>query len=308
MVYRKMNIGLIAVDSKYPNLALMKLSTYHKQQGDNVTWYSIFEHYDIVYMSKIFTFTPDYQYTIQNADHIEKGGTGYDIVKKLPDYIDRLQPDYDLYDIDKNLAYGFLTRGCPNKCKWCIVPKKEGNVTPYMDIEEIAQDRKKVILMDNNILASDYGLNQIEKIIKLGLRVDFNQAIDARLVTDDIAKMLAKVKWVRFIRFGCDTPGQIGEVEKAATLMDKYGYKGYYFLYCILMDFKESFKRVNYWRQKDRFVPFAQPYRDWGKSNQIIPQWQKDLARWSNRRWVYRACEFSDFEPRKNFYCKQYFD
>lgn len=303
-----MNIGLIAVDSKYPNLALMKLSTYHKQQGDNVTWYSIFEHYDIVYMSKIFTFTPDYQYTIQNANHIEKGGTGYDIVKKLPDYIDRLQPDYDLYDIDKNLAYGFLTRGCPNKCKWCIVPKKEGNVTPYMDIEEIAQDRKKVILMDNNILASDYGLNQIEKIIKLGLRVDFNQAIDSRLVTDDIAKMLAKVKWIRFIRFGCDTPGQIGEVEKAAALMDKYGYKGYYFLYCILMDFKESFKRVNYWRQKDRFVPFAQPYRDWGKSNQIIPQWQKDLARWSNRRWVYRACEFSDFEPRKNFYCKQYFD
>ena len=303
-----MNIGLIAVDSKYPNLALMKLSTYHKQQGDNVTWYSIFEHYDIVYMSKIFTFTPDYQYTIQNADHIEKGGTGYDIIKKLPDYIDRLQPDYDLYDIDKKLAYGFLTRGCPNKCKWCIVPKKEGNVTPYMDIEEIAQDRKNVILMDNNILASDYGLNQIEKIIKLGLRVDFNQAIDARLVTDDIAKMLAKVKWIRFIRFGCDTPGQIGEVEKAAALIDNYGYKGYYFLYCILMDFKESFERVNYWRQKDRFVPFAQPYRDWGGSNQIIPQWQKDLARWSNRKWIYRACEFSDFEPRKNFYCKQYFD
>ena len=100
----------------------------------------------------------------------------------------------------------------------------------------------------------------------------------------------------------------VDTVEKAAALMDKYGYKGYYFLYCILMDFKESFKRVNYWRQKDRFVPFAQPYRDWGKSNQIIPQWQKDLARWSNRRWVYRACEFSDFEPRKNFYCKQYFD
>lgn len=138
-----MNIGLIAVDSQYPNLALMKISAYHKQQGDNVEWYSMFGNYDIVYMAKVFTFTPDYQYAIPNADHIEKGGTGYDIVKKLPEYIDRLQPDYDLYGIDPNLAYGFLTRGCPNKCKWCIVPKKEGKVTPYMDIEEIAQDRKK---------------------------------------------------------------------------------------------------------------------------------------------------------------------
>lgn len=302
-----MNIGLIAVDSKYPNLALMKISAYHKQQGDNVEWYSMFGNYDIVYMAKVFTFTPDYQYAIPNADHIEKGGTGYDIVKKLPEYIDRLQPDYDLYDIDPNLAYGFLTRGCPNKCKWCIVPKKEGKVTPYMDIEEIAQDRKKVILMDNNILASDYGLNQIEKIIKLGLRVDFNQAIDARLITDDIAKMLAKVKWIRFVRFGCDTPGQVGEVERAAAMMGKYGYKGYYFLYCILMDFKESFERVNHWRGNERFVPFAQPYRDWNKQHQIIPQWQKDLAHWCNRKWLYRTCDFADFEPRKQFQCKQYF-
>ncbi len=177
-----------------------------------------------------------------------------------------------------------------------------------MDIEEVAQDRKKVILMDNNILASDYGLNQIEKIIKLGLQVDFNQAIDARLITDDIAKMLAKVKWIRFVRFGCDTPGQIGEVERAAALMDKYSYKGYYFLYCILMDFKESFGRVNHWRYSDRFLPFAQPYRDWSKQQQIIPQWQKDLAHWCNRKWLYKTCEFADFEPRKNFYCKQYFD
>ena len=177
-----------------------------------------------------------------------------------------------------------------------------------MDIEEVAQDRKKVILMDNNILASDYGLNQIEKIIKLGLRVDFNQAIDARLITDNIAKMLAKVKWIRFVRFGCDTPGQIGEVERAAALMDKYGYKGYYFLYCILMDFKESFERVNHWRYNDRFAPFAQPYRDWSKRQQIIPQWQKDLAHWCNRKWLYRTCEFADFEPRKNFQCKTYFE
>lgn len=302
-----MNIGLIAVDSKFPNLALMKLSAYHKKKGDNVEWYSIFGNYDIVYMAKVFTFTPDYQYIIPNADHIEKGGTGYDIEKKLPDYIDRLQPDYSLYNIDKNLAYGFLTRGCPNRCKWCIVPKKEGAVTPYMDIEDVAQDRKRVILLDNNILASNYGLNQIEKIVKLGLHVDFNQALDARLITDEVAKLLARVKWMKYVRFGCDTRGQIIAVEHAASLMDKHGYKGQFFLYCILMDFKESFERINRWRNKKRFVPYAQPYRDCIKPNSI-PQWQKDLAKWCDRLWIYRACNFADFEPRKGFKCKMYFE
>lgn len=94
-----------------------------------------------------------------------KGGTGYDIEKVLPIEVDRLQPDYSIYNIDSNLSYGFLTRGCPNRCKWCVVPKKEGKISPYMDIEEITAGRKKAILMDNNILASNYGLQQIEKII-----------------------------------------------------------------------------------------------------------------------------------------------
>ena len=110
------------------------------------------------------TITPDYNYYI-NANQIEKGGTGYDIEKVLPVEVDRLQPDYSIYNIDSNLSYGFLTRGCPNRCKWCVVPKKEGKISPYMDIEEITAGRKKAILMDNNILASNYGLQQIEKII-----------------------------------------------------------------------------------------------------------------------------------------------
>ena len=241
-----MNIGILAVDSNFPNLALMKISAYHKTRGDQVEWYNPLCEYDKVYTAKVFTFTPDYNYYI-NANQIEKGGTGYDIEKVLPVEVDRLQPDYSIYNIDSNLSYGFLTRGCPNRCKWCVVPKKEGKISPYMDIEEITAGRKKAILMDNNILASNYGLQQIEKIIKLGVKVDFNQGLDARLITDEIARLLAKVKWIKRIRFGCDTPGQIAEVERASALIDKYGYKGEYFLYCILMDFKESFARVNYY-------------------------------------------------------------
>lgn len=304
-----MNIGLLAVDSTYPNLALMKISAYHKQQGDSVEWCNPLCHYDKIYAAKVFSFTPDYGYFF-NADEVEKGGTGYDVHKVLPSGIDRQTPDYDLYNIDKNLAYGFLTRGCPNKCKWCVVPEKEGNIAPYMDIEEVAAGRKKVILMDNNVLASHYGLQQIEKIASMNIRVDFNQGLDARLVTDDIAKFLARVKWIKRIRFGCDTPGQISECERATFLLDKYGYKGEYFFYCILLDdFGESFHRVNHWRQRGkRYLPHCQPYRDLNNPHQIIPLWQKDMAGWANKKWIFRSCEFEDFMPRKNFKCKKYLE
>ncbi len=305
-----MNIGVLAVDSNYPNLALMKISAWHKARGDNVEWYNPLCSYDKVYSAKVFSFTPDYGYYI-NADQVEKGGTGYDISKVLPVEVDRIVPDYNLYNIDKNLAYGFLTRGCPNHCKWCVVPKKEGNTATYMDIEEIAVNgRKNIILMDNNILASDYGLQQIEKIISMGVHADFNQGLDARLVTDDIARLLARVKWIKRIRFGCDTPGQIAECERATALIDKYGYKGEYFFYCILLkDFKEAFERVNHWKKKGgRFLPHCQPYRDLNNPRQIIPQWQKDLAGWADKKWIFRSCEFKDFIPRKGFVCSEYFD
>lgn len=303
-----MNIGLLAVDSKYPNLALMKISSYHRAEGDSVEWYNPLLSYDVVYKAKVFSFTPDYGYAI-NAEKVEKGGTGYDIAKTLPQRIDRIFPDFDLYGIDKNLSYGFLTRGCPNKCKWCVVPQKEGGIAPYMDIEEVTNGRRKAILMDNNVLASDFGLQQIEKIVRLGIRVDFNQALDARLVTDDVARLLARVKWIKRIRFGCDTPGQIAECERATALIDKYGYKGEYFFYCILLDnLQESFHRVNHWRQKGRrFLPHCQPYRDLANPRQVIPQWQKDMAGWADKKWIFRSCEFEDYIPRKGFRCKQYF-
>lgn len=305
-----MKVGLLAVDSRYPNLALMKLSAWHRAQGDTVEWYSPLEHYDRVYMAKVFTFTPDYAYYV-HADEVEKGGTGYDIRKTLPDEADRMQPDYSLYpQIAGKTAYGFLTRGCPNRCKWCCVPEKEGKTRPYMDADEIAAGgRTNLILMDNNVLASDYGLAQIEKIVRRGYRVDFNQGLDARLVTPEIAELMARVKWMKYIRFGCDTPGQIAECERAVSLIDRYGYRGEYFFYCILLDdFQESFSRVNHWREKGRrFLPHAQPYRDLHNPHQVIPQWQKDLAGWSDNRWKFRSCGFKDFEPRKGFRCEEYF-
>jgi len=133
-----MKIGLIDVDShNYPNLALMKISAWHKAQGDNVEWYDLIgTHYDMVYCSKVFTFTEDYLYHI-NADKVIRGGTGYAIhgaggehyIKEedrpLPDEVEHIMPDYSLYGIT-DTAYGYLTRGCPRGCQFCIVGKKEG--------------------------------------------------------------------------------------------------------------------------------------------------------------------------------------
>lgn len=307
-----MNIGLIAVDSDYPNLALMKISAWHKSQGDLVEWYNPFDQYDIVYMSKIFSFTPDYGQWITNAKHIRKGGTGYDLHSVLPEEMEFVVPDYSLYpSIDNKTAYGFLTRGCPNKCKWCVVPRKEGNIRPYMDVNDVAVDgRTNLVLMDNNVLACDYGLEQIQKIIDRGYRVDFNQALDARLVTDDIAKLLAKVRWIDVIRFGCDTPRQIEECEEAMNMIDSYRKNpAQYLMYTMIgNDFDEALNRLSHWKTFKRVRIVAQPFRDVDNPHQIVPQWQKDMARWAMRREIYTTCEFKDYEPRKGFKCGEYFN
>lgn len=316
-----MQIGMIDVDGRgYPNIALMKLTRWHREQGDTVEWYSPFAtRYDRVYMSKIFNFTPDYGYFITNCDDIRKGGTGYGMDNYLPNEVDSIQPDYSLYPtIDNKTAYGFLTRGCPNKCKWCVVPKKEGAIRPYMDVEQIAiEGRTHLILFDNNILAlKDYAIEQLKKIIDKGYRVDFNQALDARLVDEELAFYLSRVKWLeRRIRFGCDTHAQIKECERAMSLINGNGYKGEYFLYTMLNDnFRECYERTHYWwvrnhelraKRAPGVYPHAQPYRDPIKRNDP-PQWQKDMAGWVNKRMVFEKVQFKDFEPRKGFKCEEY--
>lgn len=328
-----MKIGLVDVDGRgkkkkwgatvYPNLALCKIARYHRQKNDEVEWAIPFLQYDVVYMSKVFNFSPD-DLTIYQANRIVKGGTGYDIKSKLPDEIDRLQPDYSIYpNIPADTAYGFLTRGCPNHCQWCVVPRKEGQIRPYMDCDEIAiEGRKKLVLMDNNFLAAgEYAVSQLQKIIKRKYRVDFNQALDARLVDNRFASLLAEVKWIDHrIRFGCDTYGQIAECERAIAMINSNGYRGEYFLYTIIggkSNFMESYKRTHYWwvrnhecREKNlpNIYPYAQPYRDPDNTKQIIPQWQKDMAQWCNKHQIFQICEFKDFKPRKGFICKEYLE
>lgn len=228
-----MRIGLHDAEQEYmkhktfPNYALMKISAYHKARGDSVEWWSPMCHYDRVYSSKVFDFTPENLYL--PPDTI-RGGTGYDDIplnQKLPPEIDAAFPDYSIYP-ECDYAIGYLTRGCPNHCPWCVVPEKEGGIKPYREWKQIVRpDTNKLVLMDNNILASEYGVSQLESMIGSGYAIDLNQGMDARLVDDHIAGILARLTWIRFIRFSCDQIPQIEAIERAAELLGNHGKKPY---------------------------------------------------------------------------------
>jgi hypothetical protein len=295
-------IGLIDVDSyikcRFPNLALMKLSAWHKKQGDNVEFVNYFDEYDTIYKSKIFTYTPDDIFHVKTNEVI-KGGTGYKLYNvNLPEEIEHICPDYDLYKVED--AYGFLTRGCPNKCSFCVVPKKEGALRKNADIEEFLAGRKKAILLDNNVLASDWGLAQIEKIIKLKIKIDFNQGLDARVIAGDeeIAKLLAHVKWEPYLRMACDHKSQIEPITKATELLRKHGCTpSNYFVYALVKDVDEANERVEYLRTLN-LLPFAQPLRSIDENNEIS-QRQRDFARWVNRKAIFASTDFANYDPSK---------
>lgn len=291
-------IGLVDVDShNFPNLALMKISKYHKNIGDSVSFVTI-GNYDKIYMSKVFSFTKNHRLGFINYDELEKGGTGYDVKSKLPNEIDKLPPDYLLYPNFKS-AYGFLTRGCPNKCKWCLVSEKEGNIKKYSDIEDFLEGRNSAILMDNNVLAHGHGLSQIEKIIKLGIKIDFNQGLDARYIDDNTAKLLSKIKWIKNIRIACDTKAQIPFVEKSLKYLRKYGIQNnQIFIYILVKDIDDALERVEYFRKIGYILTFAQPFRDW-KNNQPPSIELKRFARWCNRKQIFIKTTWKNYKQRK---------
>ncbi len=159
-----MKIGLVDVDGRhFPNLTLMRLSAWHKSQGDTVEWWNGFTHYDRMYLSKVFTFTPDHD-TVIDADEIITGGTGYKDYGALPPEVEAMFPDYSIYPWYRQ-AVGFLTRGCVRTCPWCIVPRKEGAIRPAADWDQLKRpDSRELVLMDNNVLACEHGLEQIRRM------------------------------------------------------------------------------------------------------------------------------------------------
>lgn len=296
-----MKIGLVDVDSRhFPNFALMKLSAWHKAQGDAVEWWSGFTHYDRVYLSKVFTFTPDHD-TVIDADEIVTGGTGYKDYGTLPPAVEKIFPDYSIYPQCKR-AIGFLTRGCVRSCEWCIVPRKEGPIRPAATWEQVKRpDSRELVLMDNNVLACGHGLEQIKRMGREEVWVDFNQGLDARLITPDIAALLAKLKWIRFVRLSCDTSAMVPVIEQAAAYLKEAGVApSRLWCYLLVRDVADAHQRVLA-LEKLGFDVFAQPYRDYDGGEPT--EEQRAFARWVNVKSVHRSCAWEDYgksRKRKN--------
>lgn len=283
----------------FPNHALMKIAAWHKAMGDSVSWWNPLMQYDVVYSSKVFTFTPEDQYLPENTI---RGGTGYGDYGKLPGAIDAMTPDYSIYP-DVDYAIGFLTRGCVRKCPWCVVPKKEGAVAPYREWQEIKRpDSKKIIFMDNNVLGSDYGIEQMAQMVgqDQDIRIDFNQGLDARLITPEVAEIIGRLKWMTFVRIACDTDAMLPVCLEKAELMQKYGIKPrQIFVYLLTQDIASAERRAIALRSAG-LQPFAQPYRDF-TTNAEPDRELKRFARWVNNKAVFKTIEtFAEYTTRRS--------
>ena len=300
-----MRVGLIDVDSsKFPNLALMKLSAYHKLRGDSVEWYYPFgERYDKVYMSKVFSFTPDYDLAI-NADEVIKGGTGYCIRLEngkevfdtdkdliLRNDIEHIYPDYSLYNIT-DTAYGFLSRGCPRGCQFCIVKSKEGGVSNKVaNLSEFWNGQKNIVLCDPNILACKDWKDLLTQLADSKAYVDFNQGLDIRLMTPEKIKLLNRIK-MKEVHFAWDRYEDrdiiLPKLKQFKELSKKKISPHNSIVYTIVnfnTTFEQDLERI-YTLRELGYWAYVMIY-----NKAHCDKRYKDLARWVNNRFIFSKCE-----------------
>lgn len=300
-----MRVALIDVDGhNFPNLPLMKLSAYHKQLGDTVEWYAQLTAWmkppDRVYMSKVFTFTEDFSHPVCGKE-IVRGGTGYDYPTgglPLPEEIEHIYPDYSLYpDLCKDTAYGFLTRGCPRGCDFCIVGEKEGRVSRKVaDLSEFWNGQKNIVLLDPNLFACRDWENLSQQLIDSNAYIDFSQGCDIRVMNDEKIEYLKRVK-IKQIHFAWDKYEDKGMIvpkfEKFKKITGWDRRKMTVYVLCgFNTTFEQDLERV-YTLRNLGYSPYVMIY-DKYKLKKKDPL--KRLQRWVNSRFAFAACErFEDY-------------
>lgn len=296
-----MNIGLIDVDGhNFPNIALMKISAWHKAQGDTVEWWWGFGDYDIVYMSKVFTeeYSPDIPEPF-NAKKIVKGGTGYGLDNVLLPEIEHIYPDYGLYpQYTKNTAYGFLTRGCPRNCTFCIVSEKEGcRSVKVSDLSEWWSGQKNIVLLDPNLLACPDAVDLLHQLADTKAWVDYTQGLDARRLTTRNIAALNQTK-TKMLHFAWDRMSDEREVLHGLSL---YAARGN------IQDFRRRrvYVLTNFGTTHEQDVYRVYTLRDMGFDPYVMiydkptaPRETRLLQRWCNNKIIFRTCErFEDYDP-----------
>ena len=281
-----MRIGIVDVDGhNFPNLALMKLATYHKQRGDEVEWAFPLLPYDRVYMAKVFTFTQD-DITAYQTDDIVRGGTGYDLQSKLPADVENCYPDYSIYGIT-DTAYGYLTRGCPRGCRFCIVAEKEGKQSKKVaNLENFWRGQKYIKLLDPNLLACPDWKELMQELIDSKAWVDFTQGLDIRLMTAEKADMIRQCK-KKMLHFAWDNPEDELTFEKLKEYREAFSLPDDKCKVYVLTNFnsthEQDLERV--YRLRDiGYDPFVMVYEKWN-----APKETRRLQRWCNNKVIFRA-------------------
>lgn len=300
-----MRIALIDVDGhNFPNLPLMKLSAWHKQNEDQVEWYDPLTAWlnppDRVYMSKVFTFTPDYPHPVC-AGEIVKGGTGYEYPsggKPLPEEIEHIYPDYSLYpELCNNTAYGFLTRGCPRGCDFCIVKEKEGQKSHKVsDLSEFWNGQKNIVLLDPNMFACRDWKNLSQQLIDSKAWIDFSQGCDIRIMTEEKAEYIKRMK-IKQIHFAWDRYQDKDIIVPKFQMFQKLtGWDRRKMTVYVLCGFdttlEQDLDRI-YTLRDLGYAPYVMIY-DKYKLKKRDPL--KRMQRWVNSRFAFMACErFEDY-------------
>lgn len=281
-----MNIRLVDLDGKMPNIALMKISNYHKALGHNTEWHNpLFDKkIDRLYISKIFNFTDDYLYC--DAKEIIKGGTGYDITSKLPDEIEKIRTlDYSLYP-QHNYSMQFFSRGCIRNCPFCVVRQKEGYIQTVepMDLNPNGQH---IEVLDNNFFANPEWQESIKLLLKWGQPVNLH-GVDVRIMTEEQAFYLNKLKHYKSIHIAWDNPNHnlVPKLEEVIKYIKPYKLMCY-----VLIGFDSTHEQDLYRVEKLRELkidPFVMPY------NKFDP-YQKRFARWVNHKAIFKTVKWEDY-------------